>query len=96
MSRPLSSSLPPPLPSPPRSSPLSPYDTTTTMSDPAAEPGAPTGGATNVPPASEKSIAAEVKKQVPGRAIALARTPDSIILRLNKYTLPAARDQTAC
>lgn len=55
------------------------------MSDPVAEPGAPTGGATNLPPASEKSIAAEVKDKVPGRAIALARTPDRILLRLNKY-----------
>ena len=54
------------------------------MSDPAAEPGAPTGGATNIPPESEKSIAAEVKKKVPGRAIELARTPDKLILRLNK------------
>ena len=55
------------------------------MSDPAAEPGAPTGGATDVPPASEKSIAAEVKKKVPEKAVTLARTPDRIILRLNKY-----------
>lgn len=54
------------------------------MSDAAAEPGAPTNGATNIPPASEKSIAAEVKDKVPERAITLASTPDKILLRLNK------------
>jgi hypothetical protein len=55
------------------------------MSDPAAEPGAPTGGATNIPAASEKSIAAEVKERVPNRLLSVASTPDQIILRLNKY-----------
>lgn len=60
------------------------------MSDPAAEPGAPQGGATtNMPPASEKSIAHEVKQRVPSTAVALARTPDQIILRLNKYHSPS-------
>ncbi|KAK4556735.1 hypothetical protein LTR86_006306 [Recurvomyces mirabilis] len=53
------------------------------MSDPVAEPGIPTSG-TNVPPANEKSVAAEAKKRVPNRLLALAATPDSILLRLNK------------
>ena len=57
------------------------------MSDPAAEPGAPTGGATNMPSSSEKSIANEVKERVPDKAISIARTPDRLILRLNKYAL---------
>ncbi|KAK5164561.1 uncharacterized protein LTR77_009767 [Saxophila tyrrhenica] len=54
------------------------------MSDPAAEPGVPNDGATNVPAAGEKSIAAEVKQRVPGRVVSLASTPDRIILRINK------------
>ena len=53
------------------------------MSDPVAEPGVPTSN-TNVPPANEKSVAAEAKKRVPNRLLALASTPDSILLRLNK------------
>ena len=55
------------------------------MSDPSAEPGAPTGGATNVSSASEKSIASEVKQRVPSNLISIARAPDNILLRLNKY-----------
>ncbi len=54
------------------------------MSDPAAEPGAPQDGATKMPPQQEKSIAAEVKERVPPKAIDIARTPDQILLRLNK------------
>lgn len=54
------------------------------MSEPAAEPGAPADGATNIPQASEKSVAAETKKRAP-KAVSLAATPDRIILRLNKY-----------
>lgn len=60
------------------------------MSDPAAEPGAPTGNtSTNMPSASEKSIANEVKQRVPNNILDVARTPDKLILRLNKYALPA-------
>ena len=59
------------------------------MSDPAAEPGAPTGGATNIPSAQDKSIAAEAKKRVPNNVVSLARAPDRIILRLNKYVVIA-------
>jgi len=54
------------------------------MSDPAAEPGAPTGGATNIPSASEKSVANEVKQRVPSQVLSIARTPDKLILRINK------------
>ena len=57
------------------------------MSDPAAEPGAPQSGATNMPSTQEKSIANEVKKRVPDQAIAVAKQPDQILLRLNKYVL---------
>lgn len=60
------------------------------MSDPAAEPGAPTGGATEKPhAASEKSLASEAHRKAP-KLISLAATPDHIILRLNKYvtTMP--------
>ncbi|KAK5131467.1 hypothetical protein LTR08_000931 [Meristemomyces frigidus] len=53
------------------------------MSDPAAEPGAPSGGATNIPPASEKSIAAEANKRAPKLA-SYAATPDRVLLRMNK------------
>ncbi|KXL43819.1 hypothetical protein M433DRAFT_131072 [Acidomyces richmondensis BFW] len=53
------------------------------MSDPTVEPGAPADGATNLPSASEKSVAAEAKRRVPKLA-QLAATPDRIILRLNK------------
>lgn len=61
------------------------------MSDSAAEPGAPQGAqTTNMPSQSEKSIASEVKQRVPDKAISLARTPDRIILRLNKYVLPSS------
>ena len=38
-----------------------------------------------MPSASEKSIASEVKERVPGRLVSAARTPDRLILRLNKY-----------
>ncbi|KAF2767366.1 hypothetical protein EJ03DRAFT_156875 [Teratosphaeria nubilosa] len=53
------------------------------MSDPGTEPGAPTGGATDIPAASEKSVAQDVKKRVPKLA-ELAATPDTLILRVNK------------
>ena len=53
------------------------------MSDPAAEPGVPASGKTDIPPASEKSIANEAKKRAP-TLTSIARTPDRIILRMNK------------
>ncbi|EMC92119.1 hypothetical protein BAUCODRAFT_78596 [Baudoinia panamericana UAMH 10762] len=53
------------------------------MSDPVAEPGAPSSGVTELPPAQEKSIATETKKRAPTLA-RLAATPDRVILRLNK------------
>ncbi|KAK4545245.1 hypothetical protein LTR36_003425 [Oleoguttula mirabilis] len=53
------------------------------MSDPAAEPGAPSSGAVDIPPASEKSVAAEAKKRAP-KVTSLAATPDRVLLRLNK------------
>ncbi|KAK3717019.1 hypothetical protein LTR37_006074 [Vermiconidia calcicola] len=54
------------------------------MSDgPTTKPGAP-DDATNLPQASEKSISNEVRARVPGRVVSIARTPDRIILRLNK------------
>jgi len=53
------------------------------MSD-ETKPGAPTAGeATNIPPTSEKSIAAEAKRRVP-KLTQIAATPDRILLRLNK------------
>lgn len=55
------------------------------MSDAAAEPGVPVENqASSIPPAGEKSVAKEVQKRAPG-LVALARTPDKILLRLNKY-----------
>lgn len=55
------------------------------MSDPAGEPGVPAENhPTSIPPASEKSVAAEVQKRAP-KLVDLARTPDKVILRLNKY-----------
>ncbi|KAK5107527.1 hypothetical protein LTR62_001057 [Meristemomyces frigidus] len=53
------------------------------MSDPVAEPGAPTG-APKIPEANEKSVSAEVQKRVPNRLLRLAASPDSVLLRLNK------------
>lgn len=64
------------------------------MSDPSAEPGAPGGGATNVPSSSEKSIANEVKQRVPNSLVSIARAPDNLLLRLNKYVLdPTSQNQ---
>lgn len=54
------------------------------MSDPTTEPGAPSAGATNIPSASEKSIANQAKEKMPPKVLDLARVPDRIILRLNK------------
>ena len=59
------------------------------MSDPAAEPGVPAEShpspntGVSVPPAAEKKIA-EVKKRAPG-LVDLVKTPDKILLRLNKF-----------
>ena len=53
----------------------------------AEEPGAPTSVPTNMPTASDKSIANEVKQRVPGKVVSLASTPDRLILRLNKCVL---------
>lgn len=58
---------------------------TTIMSDAAAEPGVPVENqASSIPPAGENSIAKEVQSRVPARLLELARTPDKILLRLNK------------
>lgn len=55
------------------------------MSDPAAEPGVPAENhPSTIPPAAEKSVSAEVQKRAPS-LVNLARTPDKILLRLNKY-----------
>ncbi|TKA64377.1 hypothetical protein B0A55_10346 [Friedmanniomyces simplex] len=55
------------------------------MSDPTTEPGAPSAGvSSDIPPAAEKSVAAEAKKRAPPRLLQLAATPDRVILRLNK------------
>lgn len=57
------------------------------MSNAAAEePGAPVG-VSNVGTASDKSIANEVKQRAPNRVVSLARTPDRLLLRLNKYAM---------
>ena len=48
-----------------------------------------------MPAASEKSIANEVKQRVPGRLISIARTPDQLILRMNKYAR-VAMAQSEC
>jgi hypothetical protein len=55
------------------------------MSEPASQPGAPAEPVTNLPPASEKSVAKEVQKRVPGNIAKALATPDRILLRLNKY-----------
>lgn len=55
------------------------------MSDPAGEPGVPAeNNPSSIPPAAEKSVSAEVQKRAP-TLVSLARTPDKILLRLNKY-----------
>lgn len=59
---------------------------TTAMSDPTAEPGAPTTGSTNIPSASEKSISNAAQKRAP-KLTSLAAQPDRIILRVNKYVI---------
>ena len=61
------------------------------MSDPSAEPGVPAEShphpdtSVNIPPAAEKKIA-EVKRKAPG-LVDLVKTPDRILLRLNKFVL---------
>lgn len=55
------------------------------MSEPASQPGAPSDGAQQIPPASEKSVAKELDKRVPKEVKSAMATPDRIILRLNKY-----------
>ena len=58
------------------------------MSDPAGEPGVPAENhPTSIPSASDKSVAEEVQKRAPPKLLDIARTPDKIILRLNKYVL---------
>lgn len=58
------------------------------MSDPIEEPGAPIEEkSTSIPPASDKSVAKEVEKRAPAKLVDLARKPDRILLRLNKYAL---------
>ncbi|RMY64615.1 hypothetical protein D0863_09695 [Hortaea werneckii] len=54
------------------------------MSDPTAEPGAPADVSSNIPPAGEKSLTAEAQRRVPNKLVAMAATPDRILLRLNK------------
>ncbi|KAK5684966.1 hypothetical protein LTS10_003041 [Elasticomyces elasticus] len=55
------------------------------MSDPTTEPGAPSGGVSSeIPPAQEKSVAAETNKRAPPSLLRLAATPDRVILRVNK------------
>lgn len=48
------------------------------------KPGAPPKEVTQLPPATEKSVAREVQRKAP-KATSLAATPDRILLRLNKY-----------
>ena len=63
------------------------------MSDPTAEPGVPAENhpdpesSVSIPPAAEKKIA-EVKKRAPG-LVDLVKTPDRILLRLNKFVIPS-------
>jgi len=71
---------------------LGPTDTVT-MSDPTTEPGAPAAGTnSDIPPAQEKSMAAEAKKRAPPRLLQIAATPDRLMLRLNKYALSHRRN----
>jgi hypothetical protein len=62
------------------------------MSDPTVEPGVPgeshphPDSSVSIPPAAEKKVA-EVKKRAPG-LVDLVKTPDRILLRLNKFVLP--------
>jgi hypothetical protein len=59
------------------------------MSDPTVEPGVPAdshpspNSSISIPPAAEKKVA-EVKKRAPG-LVDLVKTPDKILLRLNKF-----------
>jgi len=63
------------------------------MSDPTAEPGVPAenhpdpDSSVSIPPAAEKKVA-EVKKRAPG-LVDLVKTPDRILLRLNKFVVPS-------
>ena len=67
------------------------------MSDPAAEPGAPTTtegvapAPSSIPPPADKSVASELQKRVPysSNVMRIASTPDRVLLRLNKFTNPA-------
>ncbi|CAK3859142.1 peroxin 11C like [Lecanosticta acicola] len=55
------------------------------MSDPVVEkPGAPAETPRNIPPPSDKSIAAKVHKEMPNKVTGALATPDRILLRLNK------------
>ncbi|KAK3116758.1 hypothetical protein LTR53_002524 [Teratosphaeriaceae sp. CCFEE 6253] len=64
------------------------------MSDPTTEPGVPSGGVSSeLPPAQEKSVAAEAKKRAPPRLLQLAATPDRVILRVNKQGSAKTRDR---
>lgn len=54
------------------------------MSEPASQPGAPSDGAQNIPPPSEKSVAKEIEKKMPSQVGKALAGPDRIILRLNK------------
>jgi len=61
------------------------------MSDPTVEPGVPADShphpdsSVSVPPAAEKKIA-EVKRKAPG-LVDLVKTPDRLLLRLNKFVI---------
>jgi hypothetical protein len=56
------------------------------MSEPASQPGAPSDGATKIPPPSEKSqsIARDVEKRLPNQVTNALKKQDGVILRLNK------------
>lgn len=70
------------------------------MSDPTAEPGVPAeshphpDSSVSLPPAAEKKVA-EVKKRAPS-LVDLVKTPDRIILRLNKSVAPVKHRPTRC
>ncbi|SMR47622.1 unnamed protein product [Zymoseptoria tritici ST99CH_3D1] len=56
------------------------------MSEPASQPGAPSDGATKIPPPSEKtqSITRDVEKRLPTQVTKALKKQDGVILRLNK------------
>jgi len=70
------------------------------MSDPTVEPGVPAeshprpDSSVSLPPAAEKKVA-EVKKRAPG-LVDLVKTPDRILLRLNKFVLPPKSSIATC